>query len=664
MSTTVENSVAVEEVIPVGRCLSETGLKLLQIWEGQSRPDVPSSTPKSEFMFNFPIETLPSEFPSINELEVPIIREIGVKSSIELLGDFFNCTDYKRNHLQFWFLDIVTDCLWRSQDDFRFPVDIQKRILEWILYMFKLIRSPTVNFSRKNFFRAFAEIVLIVGEIIDEEQEELPPPEQVFQLISDDNTEERSWISSVKEDDGKSSRTFSGLNEKVAEIKSVLEIQNNEDPEEASSHFPLPKKTFSFNEYKLSPSTTYSMTTERSEISRDISSKISSDKGGDRFDSITVESSLSLVSPDTGKKIKKPRVPLASEDNKSEIIKQEVSDEGKFEFVEEEECDVVQVDDHFEVLTVSEFSRTPREEDTCPSSLFKRKTLESEEDRDKIPVNVPQEIIDSAVAEEELDDEAIMKKMIFQQLWEQRLKDMDDSEKGWIPSSETVTEELNEEEEEEGDESEIEDKDNWFSFLDKAKKETQEKYRRKLFNFIVMWAVINFVFDYFYNKFQFSLIALAFKATPVFITQRLNNVWRIPKINKEEAFIPRDEKPKEKKEKKPKKGKKDKGKKGKKDKKGKKGKKEKPKKQKPAKLTKEQLKELERQRKEEERLALERLMLLEQELEQKRFMFPLKDGGTDEFYKSIFENWVKVDLDKVLGKKGKGKGKDKKKKKK
>lgn len=174
----------------------------------------------------------------------------------------------------------------------------------------------------------------------------------------------------------------------------------------------------------------------------------------------------------------------------------------------------------------------------------------------------------------------------------------------------------------------------------------------------------------FYESFQFSLIKLAFQATPDVIFQKLNHDWKIPKRFKGELQKPKvEKKPKEKPPKKEgskketskkgkeekKKGKEDKKKGDKKQEKGK-GKKEEKKKEKPAALTKEEKAELERQKKEQERIE-EELRKIE---EQKRFMYPLTEAATDELFKEIFEDWVKVDITKP-GKSGKG---DKKKKKK
>ncbi|KAJ8985973.1 hypothetical protein NQ317_013856 [Molorchus minor] len=76
----------------------------------------------------------------------------------------------------------------------------------------------------------------------------------------------------------------------------------------------------------------------------------------------------------------------------------------------------------------------------------------------------------------------------------------------------------------------------------------------------------------------------------------------------------------------------------------------KPKKEKPKKLTKEEKAELARLKKEQERLEEER-----RKAEENRwFMFPLGEAATDEFFKDVFENWVRVEKGKK-DKKGKKK---------
>lgn len=101
----------------------------------------PPATPVSQFDFEYNYSLFPQTFPEIENINLPVIREKGVKASIEELGEIFDCTDYKFNLIQFWFLDVIADCIWMAQDKYSFPEDIQKTILAWILFAFDLIRG-------------------------------------------------------------------------------------------------------------------------------------------------------------------------------------------------------------------------------------------------------------------------------------------------------------------------------------------------------------------------------------------------------------------------------------------------------------------------------------------------------------------------------------------
>lgn len=100
----------------------------------------PPPSPNVEYSFENIYEPLP-KFPDVGNLDVPLVREIGIKKSIEVLGSYFDCNKYNQNYLHFWFLDILTDCIWTCQDKFGFPNNITKNVLSWILFAFDLIRG-------------------------------------------------------------------------------------------------------------------------------------------------------------------------------------------------------------------------------------------------------------------------------------------------------------------------------------------------------------------------------------------------------------------------------------------------------------------------------------------------------------------------------------------
>lgn len=101
----------------------------------------PPSTPEGDFDFGFTFRRLPKTFRDLEQLEVPIVRNVGIKSCIASLGAYFDCSDYEFNFLHFWFLDVVTDCIWRAQDQYEFPEEQQKIVLSWFLFFLDVIRG-------------------------------------------------------------------------------------------------------------------------------------------------------------------------------------------------------------------------------------------------------------------------------------------------------------------------------------------------------------------------------------------------------------------------------------------------------------------------------------------------------------------------------------------
>lgn len=120
-----------------------------------SRCLVPPSSPKEIFL-DYTITPLPDSFPKVKDLRLPKIRLVGVKAAIETLSQLFKCGEFKLNLLQFWFLDMLADCIWRAQDDYQFPEAQQKVIIEWVLYFFKLVKGK---------FRLFAIFCNILGSM-------------------------------------------------------------------------------------------------------------------------------------------------------------------------------------------------------------------------------------------------------------------------------------------------------------------------------------------------------------------------------------------------------------------------------------------------------------------------------------------------------------------
>lgn len=102
---------------------------------------VPPPTPSSQYELELNFEPIPPKLSTVEDLQIPLVRKNGIKLCIDVLAEYFQCEDYKFNLFQFWFLDVVTDCLWKVQDEFRFPDKFQKTVLEWILFIFDKMRG-------------------------------------------------------------------------------------------------------------------------------------------------------------------------------------------------------------------------------------------------------------------------------------------------------------------------------------------------------------------------------------------------------------------------------------------------------------------------------------------------------------------------------------------
>lgn len=139
-----EESAADSEVVP------KVEPKPEEFDPNQAPDDIggPPPTPSSQLGLEFKFEPLPCKLPGANDLKIPIVRATGVKLCIDALSEYFGCGEYKFNLFQFWFLDVVTDCLWRVQDEFRFPEELQRTVLGWILFIFDLMRGGSKRLSR------------------------------------------------------------------------------------------------------------------------------------------------------------------------------------------------------------------------------------------------------------------------------------------------------------------------------------------------------------------------------------------------------------------------------------------------------------------------------------------------------------------------------------
>lgn len=147
-----KNNSKVEEI----KLLSEDCIKLWQVSRDDNYDAVPPSSPQGDLNYTI-YDPLPITLPNVRNLKIPYVREIGVKTAIETLADHFQCNNYRINLLHFWFLDIITDCLWKAQEEFDLPESDQKIVLQWIIFLFNLIKgnlssSLFTNFSISIYF--------------------------------------------------------------------------------------------------------------------------------------------------------------------------------------------------------------------------------------------------------------------------------------------------------------------------------------------------------------------------------------------------------------------------------------------------------------------------------------------------------------------------------
>lgn len=173
--------------------LSDNGILLYKIPDEKELPKKPPPTPK-ELVSDCYVTILPNFPDNVSNIEIPYVREIGIRESIGMLSSFFNCNDYKNNLVQFWFLDVIVDCIWRAQDEFRFAIREQKFILDWILFMFKLIRSR--NMTKQLMFQIFNDAMKIAEDYVQSGGIYDPVPSRLFTVNLEDNTVDSS-ISSL-----------------------------------------------------------------------------------------------------------------------------------------------------------------------------------------------------------------------------------------------------------------------------------------------------------------------------------------------------------------------------------------------------------------------------------------------------------------------------------
>nr|XP_023029022.1 uncharacterized protein LOC111517180 [Leptinotarsa decemlineata] len=607
-----------------------------------STAELPS---RADPLSRYKVAPLPDAFPKLNDVKLPFVRDVGVKVAIEKLSDILGCRDYKLNAIQFWFLDIIADCLWRAQDEFQFPDLQQKIILEWVLYTFNLVRDERLDLSRKTVFKIIREAFSIAEDHIETGVPSLPLPTELFSL----DLKER--LSLTKKDNVSSSDSLGSSDS--SEAGSFIAITF---PEETKL-FKLPKKPcpwISDEECLSSSIETPSEDEKPSPVDLEseevaVEEEVRESIMGEEFD---------FYKPDMRTPPRfRPSVESLYETSStsSEIIAESSEDESG---------------DATWILSSSKLPRVP-----CPSKIF---DIEHK----------------SAARMEKQKEEEVLQALFDYHLWQLRKQDMADPRKGTTFSPDAASSRS-------FDGGDAEDKNDKVREMFRKYLKEQDKDSRGLrenifINTCVLLAIKQFIFDYFYDTFHFFLLKTAFRNRHNLITQEVNKEWYIPKRFKGELKkplpqkvkkpkLPKPQKPKKekqppKKEKKPKEEKKskaskstkkstkskttDESKKSKATDKSKtskstdkskaskstdKSKKSKtPKKDEREKGKKVQMAQTAPMSKEEkEELArIERELKIQEEegkkaRENKQFMFPLTDAATDRFFQSIFEDWVR-----------------------
>lgn len=174
--------------------LSENALFIFNVPEEKEHPPKPPSSPR-ELITDCYISVLPKIPENISDLEIPFVRQVGVRDSIETLAPFFSCEDYRSNLVEFWFLDVIVDCIWKVQDEYRFPAEQQKCILEWVLFIIELIISK--NMTKELMFRIVNEAMTIAEEYIQAGGPKDPVPRNLFTLTLENDSETPESISSL-----------------------------------------------------------------------------------------------------------------------------------------------------------------------------------------------------------------------------------------------------------------------------------------------------------------------------------------------------------------------------------------------------------------------------------------------------------------------------------
>ncbi|XP_044755667.1 uncharacterized protein LOC123314441 [Coccinella septempunctata] len=627
---------------------------------------VPHSSPKSNIIFHKYVDTLPEKTNVIENLDIPYIRILGIRNTVKHIGEFFGCTLYKTSLLQFWFLDMVTDCLWKCQDEFTLNDQNQKCVLSWVLYVFNIIRDPLMNLSRGQLFRLFCEILTLAEDRIECGDPYFPKPEELFDVsLSPENTVE---VDALLSDSTNSSLAFNSSESE----HSFLVIPSEEYPD-LPDFYKLPARPCKCTIFVSSSLETLS---EKSLPGINTQSEESGLHYNSEDDMINIET------PDSLSEFYQPNSRIHSrfldeideEDDESKNIEElnKVLSELEYEWVSYSEKPILQaIEKPKSVGTLSSHDAASvhssiRKIRSSSKSKAKPERRSSQEDTSSIQ-GIPMKKTKQKVPKQEkkLGEDELLKVWFEYNLWEQRKKDMEDPNKGWKPfepelcAHDCNCDQIEYTSEDFENEEYLQIKNEWLQYLDKHKLAIDQNTQNVFINSCLLLMIKQFVVEYFLESFQYKLVKMAYQTVPNLTYEKLNNKWLVPKENKEEFKRPLEKKPKVSKpikEKTPKvKKQKEREEKKSKSSKGssKKEKQSKIKPEKPHKLTKEEKEEIERMKKEEMQKMFEEIA----GEENRRFIFPLGLAANRDFFMSIFKDFSPPS-------EAKDKGKDKKNKKK
>lgn len=643
-------------------CIILRGKGPEKLLTGEKNLIVPPSSPRGNFIVDRSIDSIPVKFNNVSDLNIPYIRILGIKKTIEILGEFFGCTIYKTNLIQFWFLDMVTDCLWKCQDEFMLDDTHQRFVLEWILYFFDMIRDPLRNFSRGEFFRIFREILTLAEDRIECGDAYFAMPEELCAL--NHHPDHQVDFDELLSDSTDSSLSF----EDMSSNHSFLVIPSNEYPE-------LPEfYELSMKECKCDISISSSVET-LSEKSIYIEEEIQSQ---DDFQSNT---EAEIIEPDISYSVSEFYQPDAKvhsrfldeldEESEESILMDEVNDSSvEFEWVNDEiKPTMTAVEKPKSIATLSSHdtvhsgmrkirsnstkSKTKPERRSTQDDNASVQTLTFKKSKPKV-----------SKLEKKLGECELLTAWFEYKLWEQRGKDMADPSKGWkafepkICSNDCICGQMEYTYEDFENEEYLQIKHEWLQYMKKYKITNDQAAHNVFINSCLLLIIKQFVFKYFFESFQYKLVKMACQIVPNHLYENLNRKWLFPKENREEFKRPVEKKPKPQKpvKEKPPKSKETKQKDKEKSSKGtgKTEKQPKIKPEKPHKPTKEEKDEMKRLQEEEEQRIRDQIAAEEN----RRFIFPLTLAANGEFFKSIFKDFVDLSDDKG------NKGKDQKNKKK